>query len=74
MLHANLIAGEWVEDGEVAPNINPSNTAEVVGEYARVGTEAVEAACSHSCAPRHRRAPLAPKIARWPAPAEEPVP
>ena len=33
-LHANLIDGAWVE-GEAAPNINPSNTNEVVGTYAR---------------------------------------
>ena len=33
-LHANLIDGEWV-DGEAAPNVNPANTAEVVGHYAR---------------------------------------
>ncbi|GKX35732.1 MAG: dehydrogenase [Rhizobiaceae bacterium MnEN-MB40S] len=33
-IHANLIDGEWV-GGSEAPNINPSNTDEVVGEYAR---------------------------------------
>jgi aldehyde dehydrogenase (NAD+) len=33
-LHANLIDGEWVE-GEAVPNVNPANTAEVVGRYAR---------------------------------------
>jgi acyl-CoA reductase-like NAD-dependent aldehyde dehydrogenase len=33
-LHQNLIAGEWVGT-EGAANINPSNTNEVVGEYAR---------------------------------------
>ena len=33
-LHANLIDGEWVE-GEAVPNVNPANTAEVVGQYAR---------------------------------------
>jgi aldehyde dehydrogenase (NAD+) len=33
-LHRNLIDGEWV-DGEAVPNINPSNTDEVVGQYAR---------------------------------------
>ncbi len=34
MLHRNLIAGEWV-DGDSAVNINPSDTNDVVGEYAR---------------------------------------
>jgi aldehyde dehydrogenase (NAD+) len=33
-LHRNYIAGEWV-DGDAAPNINPSNTEEVVGHYVR---------------------------------------
>jgi aldehyde dehydrogenase (NAD+) len=33
-LHRNFIAGEWV-GGEAVPNINPSNTDDVVGEYAR---------------------------------------
>ena len=33
-LHKNLIDGEWV-GGESVPNINPSNTNEVVGNYAR---------------------------------------
>ena len=33
-LHRNLIAGEWVA-GEAVANINPSDTNDVVGEYAR---------------------------------------
>jgi aldehyde dehydrogenase (NAD+) len=33
-LHHNLIDGEWV-GGDGSPNINPSNTDEVVGTYAR---------------------------------------
>ncbi len=33
-IHANLIDGEWI-GGSEAPNINPSNTDDVVGEYAR---------------------------------------
>ena len=34
-VHANLIAGEWTQSDDVAKNINPSNTSEVIGEYAR---------------------------------------
>ncbi len=37
-LHRNLIGGEWM-DGESQPNINPSNTREVVGHYARATRE-----------------------------------
>jgi len=62
MLHANLIAGEWVEDGEVAPNINPSNTAEVVGEYARAGVEAVDAAVAAARAAQPAWAEASPQV------------
>ena len=31
----NLIAGEWIGAGDAAPDINPSNIDDVVGEYAR---------------------------------------
>src|SRR6185312_1352050 len=37
-LHRNLIDGEWIA-GEGVPNINPSNTDEVVGLYARATVE-----------------------------------
>ena len=42
-LHRNLIDGEWV-DGETIPNINPSDTNDVVGEYARASKADVEKA------------------------------
>ncbi len=42
-LHKNLIDGEWV-DGDGADNINPSNTDEVVGVYARGSQQDAEAA------------------------------
>jgi aldehyde dehydrogenase (NAD+) len=34
-LHRNLIAGDWVEGEGTSENINPSNTDDVVGTYAR---------------------------------------
>ncbi|HZP19491.1 MAG TPA: aldehyde dehydrogenase family protein [Bauldia sp.] len=40
-LHKNYIAGEWV-GGEAAPNINPSNTDEIVGHYARATADDVK--------------------------------
>ena len=39
-LHKNYIGGEWV-DGDAAPNINPSNTDEIVGHYARASVDDV---------------------------------
>jgi aldehyde dehydrogenase (NAD+) len=40
----NFIAGDWVSAGEAAPNINPSNIADVVGNYARGTAADVDAA------------------------------
>jgi alpha-ketoglutaric semialdehyde dehydrogenase len=42
-LHKNLIDGEWV-GGEAVENVNPSNTNEVVGLYARATAEHAKAA------------------------------
>lgn len=42
-LHANLIDGEWIK-GEAIANINPSNTNDVVGDYARASTADAEQA------------------------------
>src|SRR5258708_24715470 len=42
-LHKNLINGEWV-GGNASPNINPSNTNEVIGEYAQGTVEETKAA------------------------------
>ncbi len=42
-LHNNLIDGEWV-GGEGIPNINPSNTDDVVGLYARASGDDVQRA------------------------------
>jgi len=43
-LHKNFIAGEWVEGVEVAQNINPSNTGDVIGDYVRASAEQVRTA------------------------------
>jgi acyl-CoA reductase-like NAD-dependent aldehyde dehydrogenase len=34
-VHRNWIGGEWVEGARAAPNINPSDTTDVIGEYAQ---------------------------------------
>ncbi|MEO4042725.1 aldehyde dehydrogenase family protein [Hoeflea sp. CAU 1731] len=51
-IHANLIDGEWVSGSE-APNINPSNTDEVVGEYARADAGQTEQAIAAAKAASH---------------------
>lgn len=45
MLHKNLIAGEWL-GGEASANVNPSNTNDVVGEYARASVADTQSAVS----------------------------
>ena len=42
-IHQNLIAGEWVGSDSIR-NINPSNTNDVVGEYARASVDDTKAA------------------------------
>ena len=42
-IHQNLIAGEWV-GSDAIKNINPSNTNDVVGEYARASADDAKAA------------------------------
>jgi len=43
-MHKNLINGEWVDGARVSRNINPSDTRDVVGEYAQAdATQAREA-------------------------------
>src|SRR5262249_15576526 len=43
-VNRNLIAGEWVEGGDVAVNRNPSDIKDVVGEYARATADQAQAA------------------------------
>ena len=34
-IHENFLGGNWTEASTAAPNVNPSNTRDIVGEYAR---------------------------------------
>jgi acyl-CoA reductase-like NAD-dependent aldehyde dehydrogenase len=43
-VHQNFINGEWAKASAGAPNINPSNVSDVVGEYARADELQVRAA------------------------------
>src|SRR6266508_3636157 len=42
--HQNFVAGAWIPAGTLAPNINPSNTSDVVGDYARASRAQTEEA------------------------------
>ena len=63
--HHNYVAGDWVAGESTGPDINPSNTDESVGEYAKAAqdqaamaiTAAADAfpAWSRSGMPRSRR-------------------
>ncbi len=44
MVHLNLLGGEWVPGIGTAPNINPSDLGDVVGDYALGDAHAVNAA------------------------------
>lgn len=49
-LHKNLINGEWLDGVDVNANVNPSNTADVVGEYARADRSQAETAIAAAAA------------------------
>ena len=42
--HDNLIGGQWLAGGSYTPNINPSNLADVLGEYAQASAADLDAA------------------------------
>jgi len=48
--HDNLIGGEWVRGTRYAPNINPSNLGDTIGEYAQGDAAQVEAAVAAALA------------------------
>ena len=49
-LHQNYIAGEWVGSDDMNANINPSDTSDVVGEYARASREQAQSAIDAAAA------------------------
>ncbi|PSS60150.1 aldehyde dehydrogenase family protein, partial [Ensifer sp. NM-2] len=44
MTYRNLIDGEWIHGSDAVRNINPSDTNDVIGEYARASAEDAKAA------------------------------
>lgn len=59
MLHKNLIAGEWVS-GDASANINPSNTNEIIGEYAHASAQDTKhaIAAAKAALPSWSRSPI----------------
>src|ERR1700754_1378081 len=55
--HQNFIAGEWVDGLSVTRDINPSNTNDLVGEYAQADTVQTNAAieAAHAAFPAWSR-------------------
>ncbi len=43
-MHKNYINGEWLDGASASTNINPSNTADIVGEYAQADLAQAQAA------------------------------
>ncbi|WP_193181832.1 aldehyde dehydrogenase family protein [Nisaea sediminum] len=52
-LHRNLIGGEWVEGSNASDNINPSNTNDVVGQFAMADAAGAEQAIDAAVAASH---------------------
>jgi alpha-ketoglutaric semialdehyde dehydrogenase len=46
MMHENLIGGRWTPSSDVVSNLNPSDTRDVIGEYARATAADAKAAIS----------------------------
>ena len=55
--HQNYIAGEWVDGSTVTRDINPSNTNDLVGEYAQADAAQTNAAieAAHAAFPTWSR-------------------
>ncbi|MEN9892626.1 MAG: hypothetical protein RLY78_2921, partial [Pseudomonadota bacterium] len=52
--YPNFIAGEWLAGDEVARNLNPSDTRDLIGEYARANRAQVETAIAAAAAAQPR--------------------
>lgn len=59
-IHQNFIAGEWVAGTDAAANINPSDTRDVIGQYARASQAQARTAVAAAAAAQPRWAALTP--------------
>ena len=60
-MHRNFIAGEWIDGVDAAENINPSDTRDVVGLYARASAQQAEVAIAAAQAALPRMAATTPQ-------------
>jgi aldehyde dehydrogenase (NAD+) len=60
-LHKNYIAGEWVAGASVTRNVSPSNTDDVIGEYAQASAPQVDEAVKAARAALHGWARTTPQ-------------
>lgn len=60
-MHDNFIAGEWLAGSEHAANINPSDTRDVIGHYARASREQARMAVAAAAAAQPRWAASTPQ-------------
>jgi alpha-ketoglutaric semialdehyde dehydrogenase len=49
-MYGNFVAGEWLNSGAATPNVNPSNTNDIIGEYAIANDDMVSEACDAAAA------------------------
>jgi aldehyde dehydrogenase (NAD+) len=61
-VHQNFIAGEWTTAGDAAPDINPSDLSDTVGEYARASVKDAETAIAAAKAAGHAWARTSPQV------------
>ncbi|WP_291446572.1 aldehyde dehydrogenase family protein [Acidovorax sp.] len=59
-MHHNFIAGEWLAGADAAANINPSDTRDIVGQYARASQAQARTAVAAAAAAQPRWAALTP--------------
>ncbi|MBN9628249.1 MAG: aldehyde dehydrogenase [Acidovorax sp. SCN 65-28] len=59
-IHHNFIAGEWLAGADAAANINPSDTRDIVGQYARASQAQARTAVAAAAAAQPRWAALTP--------------
>jgi alpha-ketoglutaric semialdehyde dehydrogenase len=49
-MYGNFVGGEWLNSAHATQNVNPSNTGDIVGQYAIADDAAVDAACEQAAA------------------------